>query len=210
MIKKCLKFLNALSHSLLQSVMFFSRHSYKVSGTVIISYSVKMMNNPIVGKFFSVCLFPHRAMLRYITFTSRLTATTHEHIAVCYTPSTFPIWGLVTGRMPSLIKKTGFTISRTSANLLTASYAQVRLTFRLFTHEVKSMFVNGSSFIGMPILKPVFLLVNKRAIRAILLRTTSSLSWLITSLANHLFIHTISIHYLGSIINRHTWGGAKI
>lgn len=68
-IKQSLKFLYSFGHSLLNQprMMLTSRHSFKVTRSVIVSDSVQVVNYPINREWFLMVLLPYENMLHYHT-----------------------------------------------------------------------------------------------------------------------------------------------
>lgn len=67
-IQSGFEFLNSLTHSLKQKLMFLIGQGCQIDGTVIVSYSVKVMDNPAIRQRFSVGLLPYQDVLSDITF----------------------------------------------------------------------------------------------------------------------------------------------
>ncbi|MBA7499051.1 hypothetical protein ES704_01790 [subsurface metagenome] len=65
-IKHTFKFLNTLSFSLEKKVMLLVGQGLQIYRSIVVWYSIKMVNNPAFRQAFTVCLFPYNDMFKDI------------------------------------------------------------------------------------------------------------------------------------------------
>lgn len=68
MVEQSLKFLNTLCLSIKNEIMFPIRQSHKISRSIVMFDSVKMVNNPTIRQRLSISFFPNKNMLHNIAF----------------------------------------------------------------------------------------------------------------------------------------------
>lgn len=199
------EFLNPFGHSFMQFMMPLSGHSSKITRTVITSYTIEMMNNPIFRKLLAMCLFPNYVMFKRIPLRARSVTTPDKDISTMISKSSaFPM-RILFWRGFSLFQKITFhtVFRRPSRYLLPAIYTKMGLSFREFSHEFKPMFVKFLSFVSFPIVLTIFRFMNDRTIWTKPLSTTGSFNCFITSLANQLTNHALIICYPRIVVNSH-------
>ena len=112
--------------------MFFIGKSHKVNQSIIISDTVKMMDNPSPGQFFPVGLLPKQYMFPNVAaICSRVFRVPHYNIATCcWMPTSLPITRPFSVKIISSVLHARFSVV---GNKFTTNRA--RLTSSLFSQS---------------------------------------------------------------------------
>ncbi len=93
LFKESFEFLNAFCFSHEEMKMFFARETGKIRWPIVVSNSVKVVNNPTIRKRFSICLLPNKNVLTNITCLVRswVAPFENQNITKCSSVSSLPM-----------------------------------------------------------------------------------------------------------------------
>lgn len=89
-IKESFKFLNTLPHSRDQKGMLLAWHSYQIDGAIIVFNTIEMVNKPAFRDRLTMGLLPYKSVLRNISSSRLLIASSYQYIAFPRCSTTFP------------------------------------------------------------------------------------------------------------------------
>jgi len=125
--EQCFKFLYSLGFGRKNKAMFPVRESYEIDRSIIISYSIKVMDYPTIWQEFIVSLFPYQYMLADISsfICSRMFWKEYLNISSYLTPATF------------IYSISNSPLTRTNGYLVSAGLTMLRPIINEFTTRAK-------------------------------------------------------------------------